>query len=129
MRYEKRLPVHWSSQIPKSYNTNAITSHLNRATRMVSAPGNKILEIKHKFLNAVCPLRFINSVIKQFSQNSSEMDDFIIPPSLFETPQKVVILEIPYHPKNEASSKRFTQRFDELTNSLYDMRKSGPQKR
>ena len=67
-------------------------------------------------------------MIKQFSQNSSEMDDFIMPSSFFETPQKVVILEIPYYPKNEASSKRFIKRFDELADGLYDMRKSGPQK-
>lgn len=56
------------------------------------------------------------------------MDDFIMPSSFFETPQKVVILEIPYYPKNEASSKRFIKRFDELADGLYDMRKSGPQK-
>ena len=67
-------------------------------------------------------------MIKQFSQKSSEMDDFIMPSSFFETLQKVVILEIPYYPKNEASSKRFIKRFDELTDGLYDMRKSGPQK-
>ena len=56
------------------------------------------------------------------------MDDFIMPSSFFETLQKVVILEIPYYPKNEASSKRFIKWFDELTDGLYDMRKSGPQK-
>ena len=37
------------------------------------------------------PLRFINSVVKQSSQKSSGMVDFIIPPTLFEIPKKVVL--------------------------------------
>ena len=53
-------------------------------------------EIKRKFLNADYSSRFINSVIQQFSQKSSEMDDFIIPPSLFEISEIVVLVEIPY---------------------------------
>ena len=53
-------------------------------------------EIKRKFLNADYSSRFINSVIQQFSQKSSEMDDFIIPPSLFEILEKVFLVEIPY---------------------------------
>ena len=53
-------------------------------------------EIKRKFLNADYSSRFISSVIHQFSQKSSEMDDFIIPPSLFEISEKVVLVEIPY---------------------------------
>ena len=99
-RDKRRLPVYWSSQIPKRYNRNAITSDLNAATRMVSVPGNEIPEIKRKFLSTDYPLRFINSVIKQFSQKSSEMDDFIAPSSLFEIPKKIVFLEIPCFPKN-----------------------------
>ena len=99
-RDKRRLPVYWSSQIPKRYNRNAITSDLNAATRMVSVPGNEIPEIKRKFLNIDYPLRFINSVIKQFSQKSSEMDDFIVPSNWFEIPKKIVFLEIPCCPKN-----------------------------
>ena len=99
-RDKRMLPVHWSSQIPKRYNRNAITSDLNAATRMVSVPGNEIPEIKRKFLSTDYPLRFINSVIKQFSQKSSEMDDFIVPSSLFEILKKIVFLEIPCFPKN-----------------------------
>ena len=99
-RDKRMLPVYWSSQIPKRYNRNAITSDLNAATRMVSVPGNEIPEIKRKFLSTDYPLRFINSVIKQFSQKSSEMDDFIVPSSLFEILKKIVFLEIPCFPKN-----------------------------
>ena len=66
---------------------------------MASVPGNEIPEIKPKVLNANYPPRFINSVIRKFNQKSSEMDDFIISPSLFEIPKKVVLVEIPYCPK------------------------------
>ena len=49
------------------------------------------------------------------------MDGFIIPPSLFEIPKKVVLVEIPYCQKIEASSKQFIKTFDELTDTLYDI--------
>ena len=66
-------------------------------------------------------LRFIKSATKQFSQKFSEVGDFIISPSLFEIANKIVLVEIPYCPKNEASSKRFIKKFDEPTDSLYDI--------
>ena len=68
-------------------------------------------------------LRFIKSEIKQFSQKTSKIVDFIIPPSLFEILKKVVLVEITYCPKNEVYSKQFIQKFDELTDSLYDIQK------
>ena len=89
---------------------------------MTSVSENEIPEIKHNFLNADYPLRFINSVIKQFLQKSIEIDDFLIPPCSFEILKKVVLLEISCCPKNEALSKRFIKKTDELTDSLYDIR-------
>ena len=121
----KKLPVHWSSQIPKRYERKAITSDLDRAVGMDSVPGNKIPEIKHKFLNGDYPLRFINSVIKQFRQKSSEKDDFVIKQFRQKSSEKddfVVLVEIPYYPKSEAFSKHFFKKFDELTDRLYDIR-------
>ena len=94
--------VHWPSQIPKRYEKNAITSDLNRATHIASVPGHEIPEIKRKFLNADYLIRFINSVIKQFIQKSSKIDDFIIPPSFFWNPEESSLSGKPYCPKNEA---------------------------
>ena len=49
--------------------------------------------IRQKFLNADYPLRFINSVIKQFneklSEKSNEEDDHILPPDFFEIKKQV----------------------------------------
>ena len=65
---KRMLPVHWSSPISKQYKRNAITNDLNRTADIASVPGNEISQIKCKLLNADYPHRFINSVIKQFSQ-------------------------------------------------------------
>ena len=65
---KRMLPVHWSSPISKQYKRNAITNDLNRTADIASVPGNEIPQIKCKLLNADYPRRFINSVIKQFSQ-------------------------------------------------------------
>ena len=85
----------WLLQIPKQQKSNAITSDLNRAACMASVPGNEILDFQRKLDNAVYPLRFINSRIKQFSKKSSDMDDFIISPILIQIPKKVVLVK-PY---------------------------------
>ena len=50
-RNERKLPVHWSSEVPKRYKRNAIITDLNRATRIASFPTDMISKIKQKFLN------------------------------------------------------------------------------
>ena len=40
-RNERKLPVHWSSKLPKRYKRNAIISDLNRATRIASFPADE----------------------------------------------------------------------------------------
>ena len=54
---------------------------------MDSIPRNKNPEFKREFLNDGFPFRFINRMIKQFKQKSSEKDDFIILPSLIGIPK------------------------------------------
>ena len=56
-RNERKLPVHWSSKVPKLYKRNAIINDLNRATRIASFPADEIPKIKQKFLNADYPYR------------------------------------------------------------------------
>ena len=87
-RKDRKLPVHWTSRIPKRCKRNSITSDLNRALRISSCFNNKISKIRQKFLNADYPLRFINSVIKQFNDklgaNSNVENNYILPPDFFE---------------------------------------------
>ena len=51
-RNESKLPVHWSSKVPKRDKRNAIISDLNRVTGIGSFPADEIPKIKQKFLNA-----------------------------------------------------------------------------
>ena len=121
-RNERNLPVHWSSKVPKRYKRNAIISDLNRATHIASFPVDEIPKIKQKFLNAGYPYIFINSVINNCQEKSEETDDYIIPPDFFDIPKKVLLVDIPYCPKNEEFSKRFMKKFVVFTDNKYDIR-------
>ena len=65
-RNERKLPVPWSSKVPKRCKRNAIISDLNRATRIASVPADEIPKIGHNFLNADYPCRFINNAVNEF---------------------------------------------------------------
>ena len=121
-RNERKLPVHWSSKVPKRDKRNAIISDLNRVTGIGSFPADEIPKIKQKFLNADYPHKFINSVIDNFQEKSEETDDYIIPPGFFDVPKKAVLVDIPYCPKNEEFSKSFMKKFDVFTDNKYDIR-------
>ena len=95
---------------------------MNRATRIASFPADEIPKIKQKFLNADYPYRFINGVVNNFQEKSDGTDDYIIPPGFFDIPKKVVLVDIPYCPKNEEFSKRFMKKFDVFTDNKYDIR-------
>ena len=40
----------------------------------------------------------------------------------YEIKKQVILIEVPYCEKNEAYSKRFLKKFEELTNDLYEMK-------
>ena len=45
-RNERKLPVHWTSRIPKRYKWNATKADLNRAARIASTFTEEIPTIK-----------------------------------------------------------------------------------
>ena len=102
---DRKLPVQWTSRIPKRYKRNSITNDLNRALRISSYLKDEISKIRKKFLNADYPFRFINSVIKQFndklSEKSNQGDDCILPPNFFEIKKQVILIEVPYCEKKQ----------------------------
>ena len=91
----------------------------NRATRIANFLAHEIPKIKQKFINADYPFRFINNAIIKFEEKLDETFDYIILPGLFHLPKKVVLVNIPYCPKNEEFSKRFMKRFDVSTDNKY----------
>ena len=119
-----KLPVPWSSNIPKRYNRNAINGDLHRAKRIATGFDDEILQIKEKFLAANFPPSNINSVYNDFlnKDNNHKNIDFIIPPGFFDVKPPVILIEIPYCGKNEVASKQFTKKFNKFTNDKYDIR-------
>ena len=115
---ETKLPTHWSTKTPKKFKRNAINGNLHRAWMISSNFEAEVKIIRDRFLTAKYPLKFINSVVKNFrekmnnkqeNQNHNQSvneDDFIIPPFLFELPRKVVYIELPFCFKNEKNSKK-----------------------
>ena len=63
-RNERKLPVHWTSNIPKRYKQNAIYTDLNRAAQIASTFTEEIPTIKQKFQSAGYPPRFVKNVVK-----------------------------------------------------------------
>ena len=61
-----KLPVHWSSRVPKRYKRNAVIGDLHRSKRISSTFEMVIKVIKRKFRNADYPLKFLTSVMHQF---------------------------------------------------------------
>ena len=68
-------------------------------------------------------MRFVNSVIREFTAApANEDNEFIILPWFLEVKKKIVLVEMPYCLKNESSSKQFIKKFDEFTDDKFDVR-------
>ena len=119
-RKPNKLPIHWSSKIPKRYKLNMINADLNCSYRIsMDFQAEKEIIIK-KFLNADFPTRFIHSVIKQFEEKSFTPDDLIIPEFLFAESRQLILLEITFCESNELLSKRFLTKLKSFTNDKID---------
>ena len=119
-----KLPVPWSSNIPKRYKRNAINGDSHRSKRIATDFEKEFIQIKNKFLAANFPSRFINSVCNDFlnKENNHENINFIIPPGFFDVKPPVILTEIPYCDKNEVACKQFIKKFNKLTYGKYDNR-------
>ena len=77
-RKTSKLPVHWSSRVPKWYKRNTVIGDLHRSTRISSDFEIEIKVIKRKLKSADYPPKFLNSIINQLLTPKSN-DLFIIP--------------------------------------------------
>ena len=117
-RKPNKFPTHWSSKVPKRYKRNAINGDLNRSYRIGNDFTKEKDVIRDKFKNAGFPLRFTESVIKDFETKLS--DDRLIPKFLFEEKKKFVLIELPFCESNESLSKRFIYKLKSFTNNKID---------
>ena len=115
-RSDKKLPVHWSSKIPKKYKRNAINTDLHRGKKIALNFDSELNVIRQKFKRAGYPIRFTDSVIRQFVEKDNE--ETMIPSYLFEIPKNFVSVNIPYCEKNENISKNFIKKFHKF-NFMY----------
>ena len=116
---DNKYPVFWTSKVPKRYKRNAINGELHRAFKISSNFDKEVLNIKQKFKNVGFPIRFIDSVIRDFRTNPiDETDDDIIPMWLFDD-RKDFVIKLPFCPKNEEVSKQFLIKLNEYTNFKY----------
>ena len=74
----RKLPVYWSSQVPRNWKKNAIVTSLHRAKRIASS-----LEIKEAFSKAAYPMRFINKIISEFIDPTLYRQETIFPTPWF----------------------------------------------
>ena len=72
-RNDRKLPVHWSSKVPKWYKSNAIISDLNRATRIASFPADEIPKIKQNFLLLTIHIDLSIVSLVTFKKNQMEL--------------------------------------------------------
>ena len=116
-RKKTKLPKPWTSNIPKRYKRNIINTELCRAKRISSNFTNEATLIRNNFESAGYLMRFVNSLIHEFTTaQTNEDNEFTIPPWIFEVKNKVVLVEIPYCLKNESSSKQSFKKFGKFSN-------------
>ena len=113
-----KLPVFWSSKVPKRYKRNAINGELHRARKIASDFEKEKNRIRKKFLDVGFPSRFIESVIRDFTTVPSAEEENIIPNWLFDD-RKVLTVRLPFCPQNEEISKTFIRRLESFTRNSF----------
>ena len=118
---ENKIPVFWSSKVPKRYKRNAINGELHRASKITSNFENEIISIKKKFKNVGYPTKFTESVIRDFQTIPDEETETIIPDWLFDE-RRDFYIKLPFCPNNEESSKIFLRKLNVYTCDKYNFR-------
>ena len=98
------------------YRRNAITGELHRANKIASTFDKEVLRIKKKFLSAGFPIRFINTVVEDFTKSPD--DEPLIPNWLFDD-RLVKTLRLPFCHNNEISSEKFIDTLEQYTNHKF----------
>ena len=114
-----KLPIPWTSRIPKKYKKNSLRTELYRAKQISSDFNYELERITKKFLDAGYPKHFIAATIKEFSTQSTDTD--LIPHWLFEDRQTVLI-RLPFCETNEKDAQKFTAKLTSFTKNKFQFR-------
>lgn len=70
------------------------------------------MSVCEKFLKSDYTIKFINSIINEFcNETESKEDNYILPPNLFKKEKCIIFIQIPYCEENENKSKYFLENF------------------
>ena len=72
-RKKTKLPIPWSSKIPKRYKRNTILGDLHHSKRISTSFEDEIRCIKQKFVKPDYPLHFVNSILHRNSMNPMKL--------------------------------------------------------
>ena len=72
-RSKRKLPVHWSSKVPKRYKRNAINSDLNKATRIISFQQMRYRKLNKTFLTRTVHIDLSIVSLITFMKNQMEL--------------------------------------------------------
>ena len=115
---ENKIPVFWSSRIPKRYKRNTINGELHRASKISSNFDAELDRIRRKFRVVGYPKRFVESVIRDFLQDNMDYDDVIIPQWLFDD-RITKYIRLPFCESNEQLAKSFLNKLNAFTDSKF----------
>ena len=118
-----KLPVNWNSKIPKKFKRNALNTDLHRAHKIASSFENELTVIRKKYKYADYPVKFTESVIRQFklkiqrTQETINLPEHDIPPEGGN--KRFIPIYIPYCESNENISQQFLKRINNFTNDKF----------
>ena len=112
-----KVPVFWSSRIPKRYKRNCIRGELHRASKISSDFEIELKRIRQKFHDVGYPNRFVESVIRDFICDVDD-DELIIPDWFFDD-RVTKYIRLPFCESNEKLSKLFLQRLNTFTKDKF----------
>ena len=72
-----KLPVYWSSQVPRNWEKSAILISPHRTKRIASSWESEVRKIKEICSKAAYPMWFINKTINEFIQPTSNHETIL----------------------------------------------------
>ena len=113
-----KVPIFWSSRVPKRYKRNAIKGELHRAHKISSHFNEELTRIRKKFNDVGYPSKFVESLIREFLESIEIINEVIIPPWLFED-RVTKYIRIPFCESNENLGKQFIERLNTFTGNKF----------